>query len=61
MQTRINYMDNQHRTIVSNVLVIGSGSAGLRAAIAAYQAGVKDCGRQEPAPGCTYCACFRRH
>ena len=33
-------MDNQHRTIVSNVLVIGSGAAGLRAAIAAYQAGV---------------------
>ena len=34
-------MDNQHRTIVSNVLVIGSGAAGLRAAIAAHQAGVE--------------------
>ena len=34
-------MNTQHRTIVSNVLVIGSGSAGLRAAIAAYQAGVE--------------------
>lgn len=29
----------QHRTHVSNVLVIGSGAAGLRAAIAAYEAG----------------------
>jgi len=34
-------MNNQHRTIVSNVLVIGSGAAGLRAAIAAHQAGVE--------------------
>lgn len=34
-------MSNTHRTIVSNVLVIGSGAAGLRAAIAAYQAGVE--------------------
>jgi succinate dehydrogenase / fumarate reductase, flavoprotein subunit len=34
-------MDSQHRTIVSNVLVIGSGAAGLRAAIAAHQAGVE--------------------
>jgi succinate dehydrogenase flavoprotein subunit len=32
-------MDNQHRTSVSNILVIGSGGAGLRAAIAAYTAG----------------------
>lgn len=30
---------NDHRTNVSNVLVIGSGGAGLRAAIAAHQAG----------------------
>ncbi|NDJ52777.1 MAG: FAD-binding protein [Chloroflexi bacterium] len=29
----------QHRTIVSNILVIGSGGAGMRAAIAAHQAG----------------------
>lgn len=28
-----------HRTVISNVLVIGSGAAGLRAAIAAHQAG----------------------
>ncbi len=34
-------MSKTHRTIVSNVLVIGSGAAGLRAAIAAYQAGVE--------------------
>src|SRR5215470_5600666 len=33
-------METQHRMIVANVLVIGSGAAGLRAAIAAYQAGV---------------------
>jgi succinate dehydrogenase / fumarate reductase flavoprotein subunit len=32
-----NVMD--YRTVVSNVLVIGSGAAGLRAAIAAYEAG----------------------
>jgi succinate dehydrogenase / fumarate reductase flavoprotein subunit len=32
-------MDNQQRTNVSNILVIGSGGAGLRAAIAAYTAG----------------------
>ena len=32
-------MTGNHRTNVSNVLVIGSGGAGLRAAIAAYQAG----------------------
>jgi succinate dehydrogenase / fumarate reductase flavoprotein subunit len=32
-------MENHHRTSVSNVLVIGSGGAGLRAAIAAYMAG----------------------
>jgi succinate dehydrogenase / fumarate reductase flavoprotein subunit len=32
-------MTNSQRTNVSNVLVIGSGGAGLRAAIAAYQAG----------------------
>jgi len=32
-------MENHHRTSVSNVLVIGSGGAGLRAAIAAYTAG----------------------
>ncbi|WP_343417274.1 FAD-binding protein [Candidatus Flexifilum breve] len=29
----------QSRTHVSNVLVIGTGAAGLRAAIAAYEAG----------------------
>jgi succinate dehydrogenase / fumarate reductase, flavoprotein subunit len=34
-------MDDLHRTIVSNVLIIGSGAAGLRAAIAAHQAGVE--------------------
>ena len=34
-------MAHSYRTIVSNVLVIGSGAAGLRAAIAAYQAGVE--------------------
>ena len=33
-------MNNSYRTIISNVLVIGSGAAGLRAAIGAYQAGV---------------------
>lgn len=32
-------MKNNHRTNVSNVLVIGSGGAGLRSAIAAYNAG----------------------
>jgi succinate dehydrogenase / fumarate reductase flavoprotein subunit len=32
-------MNRRHRTDVSNVLVIGSGGAGLRAAIAAHQAG----------------------
>ncbi len=32
-------MNNNHRTNVSNVLVIGSGGAGLRAAIAAHTAG----------------------
>ncbi len=34
-------MTQQHRTMVSNVLVIGSGAAGLRAAIAAHQAGME--------------------
>ena len=34
-------MTHSYRTIISNVLVIGSGAAGLRAAIAAYQAGVE--------------------
>ena len=34
-------MKNEYRTIISNVLVIGSGAAGLRAAIAAHQAGVE--------------------
>jgi succinate dehydrogenase / fumarate reductase, flavoprotein subunit len=34
-------MKNQFRTLVTNVLVIGSGAAGLRAAIAAHQAGVE--------------------
>jgi succinate dehydrogenase / fumarate reductase, flavoprotein subunit len=34
-------MTYTHRTIVANVLVIGSGAAGLRAAIAAHQAGVE--------------------
>ncbi len=34
-------MKNTHRTNVSNILVIGSGGAGLRAAIAAYQAGAE--------------------
>lgn len=34
-------MTSQHKTIVSNVLIIGSGAAGLRAAIAAHQAGVE--------------------
>ena len=34
-------MTYSHRTIVANVLVIGSGAAGLRAAIAAHQAGVQ--------------------
>jgi succinate dehydrogenase / fumarate reductase flavoprotein subunit len=32
-------MKQNHRTLVSNVLVIGAGAAGLRAAIAAHQAG----------------------
>jgi succinate dehydrogenase / fumarate reductase flavoprotein subunit len=32
-------MNTPHRTHISNVLVIGSGAAGLRAAIAAHQAG----------------------
>lgn len=32
-------MNHTHRTIVSNVLVIGTGGAGLRAAIAAYNSG----------------------
>jgi succinate dehydrogenase / fumarate reductase, flavoprotein subunit len=34
-------MTYSHRIIVANVLVIGSGAAGLRAAIAAHQAGVE--------------------
>ncbi|MEM9616225.1 MAG: FAD-binding protein [Actinomycetota bacterium] len=34
-------MSRQHRTNVSNVLVIGSGGAGLRAAIAAHEAGAE--------------------
>lgn len=33
-------MNHEYRTIVSNIIVIGSGAAGLRAAIAAHQAGV---------------------
>jgi succinate dehydrogenase / fumarate reductase, flavoprotein subunit len=32
-------MENMNRTIVSNVLVIGSGAAGQRAAIAVHEAG----------------------
>ncbi|GAB4516590.1 MAG: FAD-binding protein [Anaerolineae bacterium] len=32
-------MTHQHRTHISNILVIGSGGAGLRAAIAAHEAG----------------------
>src|SRR5512139_2965852 len=32
-------MTPSHRTHIANVLVIGSGAAGLRAAIAAHQAG----------------------
>jgi len=32
-------MTNTHRTHISNLLIIGSGAAGLRAAIAAHQAG----------------------
>jgi succinate dehydrogenase / fumarate reductase, flavoprotein subunit len=32
-------MNHTHRTNVSNVLVIGSGAAGLRAAIAAHTSG----------------------
>lgn len=32
-------MGTDHRTFIANVLVIGSGAAGLRAAIAAHQAG----------------------
>jgi len=32
-------MNNVHRTRVSNVLIVGSGAAGLRAAIAVYAAG----------------------
>jgi succinate dehydrogenase / fumarate reductase, flavoprotein subunit len=32
-------MNHTHRTNVSNVLVIGSGAAGLRAAIAVYTSG----------------------
>lgn len=32
-------MNVEHRTYVSNILVIGSGAAGLRAAIAAHEAG----------------------
>jgi succinate dehydrogenase / fumarate reductase flavoprotein subunit len=34
-------MTSQHKTIISNVLIIGAGAAGLRAAIAAHQAGVE--------------------
>ncbi|MFN2388769.1 MAG: FAD-binding protein [Actinomycetota bacterium] len=34
-------MSNDYRTSVSNVLVIGSGAAGLRAGIAAHEAGVE--------------------
>lgn len=34
-------MNKNHRTIVTNVLIIGSGAAGLRAAIAAYGAGAE--------------------
>jgi succinate dehydrogenase / fumarate reductase flavoprotein subunit len=34
-------MNNKHRTKISNVLVIGSGGAGLRAAIAAHEAGAQ--------------------
>lgn len=32
-------MSRSHRTVVSNILVIGSGGAGLRAAVAAHEAG----------------------
>ncbi|MEL6151897.1 MAG: FAD-binding protein, partial [Chloroflexota bacterium] len=32
-------MNNNHRTYVSNILVIGSGAAGMRAAIAGFEAG----------------------
>ena len=39
LQERKAAMENHHRTSVSNVLVIGSGGAGLRAAIAAYMVG----------------------
>ncbi|MEM1180404.1 MAG: FAD-binding protein [Acidobacteriota bacterium] len=34
-------MQHKHRTNISNVLVIGSGGAGLRAAIAAHQSGAE--------------------
>ena len=34
-------MYNDHRTSISNVLVVGSGGAGLRAAIAAHMAGAE--------------------
>ena len=45
----------EHRTVVSNVLVIGSGAAGSRAAIAAHEAGgdVVIVGKRTP-PGCSY-------
>ncbi|MGB6378669.1 MAG: FAD-binding protein [Syntrophobacteria bacterium] len=33
-------MNRQYRSSVTNVLVIGSGAAGLQAAIAAFQAGM---------------------
>jgi succinate dehydrogenase / fumarate reductase, flavoprotein subunit len=39
MNTRSPNTTREHRTIATNVLVIGSGAAGLRAAIAAHQAG----------------------
>ncbi len=34
-------MNNQHRTSIASILVIGSGAAGLRAAIAAHEAGAE--------------------
>ena len=34
-------MNRQYRSSATNVLVIGSGAAGFRAAIAAYQAGME--------------------
>ncbi|HEV2124028.1 MAG TPA: FAD-binding protein, partial [Chloroflexota bacterium] len=39
MNTHKHEIRREHRTVATNVLVIGSGAAGLRAAIAAHQAG----------------------